>query len=59
MQVLFTVKGNEPECPKCGNWNAMLHYHGTATKPERLVCRDCKYEVPLPVDIQLREEHKA
>jgi hypothetical protein len=37
------VEGNAPECPKCGNWNALL---GKTVEGERWkFCRDCGWSI--------------
>ena len=45
------VKGNAPECPSCGNWNALLDGfdhtpHADGTRREHYFeCRDCGFKV--------------
>jgi predicted nucleic-acid-binding Zn-ribbon protein len=40
--IIETVKGNAPECPKCGNWNAMLDGALATDNYRRFFeCRDC------------------
>jgi predicted nucleic-acid-binding Zn-ribbon protein len=45
-KTIETVKGNAPECPKCGNWNAMLD-GALATDDYRrfFECRDCGFKL--------------
>ena len=46
-QKIYTVPGNSPECPKCGNWNAMLEVGAPeiGTNERDLKCRDCGHVV--------------
>lgn len=46
------VRGNAPECPACGHWNALLDDFvygvdpdGDPVRVEWLECRDCGYRV--------------
>ena len=41
------VDGNAPECPQCGNWNALLEEFSCAVKMiHNFVCRDCGFAIP-------------
>jgi len=43
---LETTRGNAPECPKCGNWNAMLDGALAQDNYRRFFqCRDCDHKV--------------
>jgi len=46
-QKIYTVEGNSPECPACGNWNALLEYGAPeiGTNERDLKCRDCGHVV--------------
>jgi hypothetical protein len=43
---LQTVKGNAPECPSCGHWNALLDdYEGAPDYKRLFKCRDCGFTI--------------
>ena len=53
--IIETVEGNAPECPECGNWNAMLEHRRIRSMDVEtwLVCRDCGYQI-LADNVTLR-----